>query len=707
MRIILARTNMIIANKISFINIILAIYWSTGLVTGVSEQPPNISKLGTTNTNAELFDYMRLKDETATRGLLYPRESESREVRTLDGIWRFLRSDVNNPMEGVRNGWYKDDLDKVKPTLPMPVPSSYNDISPDSDLRDHIGTVWYEKKFFVPHSWNTDQRIWLRFGSVHYAAIVWVNGQKVMSHAIGHLPFEAEITGVLKFASENRLTVLCDNTLLNSTIPQGTIVEEENDYGKVIVQQYTFDFFNYAGIHRTVHLYTTPSVYIEEIKVSTDLTQNHVGIVHYEVGVNGNDKKTVIYDPPIDPLYIHAQLRNKEGKIVAHSVSKNAFNGSMIVKDVMPWWPYLMNPEHGYLYTIEIYLHAVDDSLLDVYRMKIGIRTLKWNNSTLLLNDAPIYLRGFGRHEDSDIRGKGLDFALMIRDFNLLKWIGANAYRTSHYPYSEESMQFADEHGFMIINECSGVNADIFDQLLLRNHKSSLEQLIHRDRNHASVVMWSIANEPRSSHSQADNYFKILSNYTKSLDPSRPITAALNVEAKKDKLGQYLDIVSFNRYNAWYQNTGNLDMITKHVEDEATLWHEMHNKPVIMTEYGADTFEGLHSLPAYVWSEEYQRSLLGKHFKAFDNLRSQKWFIGEFLWNFADFKTAQTFTRVGGNKKGIFTRNRQPKSAAYLLRQRYYSLAVELDQCEVPRDIFDYIIHWQEKPPFIRDYDDL
>lgn len=700
----------VVRTYIRFLNLLLAILGSIDRSLGIIElkiQDLPANKSNKIDTTGKPFDYMGLQDTSSTRGLLYPRESESREVRTLDGIWRFLQSDVNDPMKGVRDGWFKADLDKVRPTRPMPVPSSYNDISADVKLRDHIGTVWYETKFFIPHSWNMDQRIWLRFGSVHYAAIVWINGEKVMSHFIGHLPFESEITNHVNFGGENRLTLICDNTLVNSTIPQGTIVEEEGDNGMVMIQRYTFDFFNYAGIHRTVHLYTTPAIYIEDIKVLTDLTENHIGLVHYEVIVKGNKSKVVVFDPPIEPLYVHVQIRNKEGEIVAHSISKTTLNGTIVVKDVMPWWPYLMSPEPGYLYTMELYLHAVDKSLLDVYRMKVGIRTLKWNNSTFLLNDSPIYLRGFGRHEDSDIRGKGFDYALLTRDFNLIKWIGANAYRTSHYPYSEESMQFADEFGIMVIDECAGVNADIFEPLLLRNHKSSIEQLIHRDRNHASVIMWSIANEPRSGNAQAEKYFKILSNYTKSLDPTRPITAALNVEAKKDKLGQYLDIICFNRYNAWYQNAGQLDMITKHVVDEATLWHVMHNKTIIMTEYGADTYEGLHFLPAYIWSEDYQWSLLGKHFKAFDNLRSQKWFIGEFVWNFADFKTAQTYTRVGGNKKGVFTRQRQPKSAAYLLRQRYFGLAIELDQCEAPPEVFDYVIHWQERPQFIRDYEDL
>lgn len=103
-----------------------------------------------------------------------------------------------------------------------------------------------------------------------------------------------------------------------------------------------------------------------------------------------------------------------------------------------------------------------------------------------------------------------------------------------------------------------------------------------------------------------------------------------------------MDIISFNRYNGWYANPGRLDMITKKVIAEAQGWRARYNKPVLMSEYGADTYEGLHLYPEFVWSEEYQVSLMSRHFKAFDELRSRGWFIGEFIWNFADFKTAQS-----------------------------------------------------------------
>lgn len=109
---------------------------------------------------------------TPTRGLLYPVESETREVRSLDGVWSFLKSNPDYPSEGIDKRWFTKDLSEVGNTIPMPVPASYNDLGEDSDLRDHVGTVWYERKFFVAKSWEQNQLVWLRFGSAHYKAIV-------------------------------------------------------------------------------------------------------------------------------------------------------------------------------------------------------------------------------------------------------------------------------------------------------------------------------------------------------------------------------------------------------------------------------------------------------------------------------------------------------------------------------------------------------
>lgn len=117
-----------------------------------------------------------------TQGLLYPHESESREVRKLDGIWNFLKSDPDNPSLGIKMRWFDNDLSVIGQTIDMPVPASFNDITDDSSLRDHVGTVWYDRKFFVPAHWQRNALVWLRFGSVHYAAIVVSNSIYIVSY---------------------------------------------------------------------------------------------------------------------------------------------------------------------------------------------------------------------------------------------------------------------------------------------------------------------------------------------------------------------------------------------------------------------------------------------------------------------------------------------------------------------------------------------
>ncbi|KAL0102246.1 hypothetical protein PUN28_018647 [Cardiocondyla obscurior] len=617
---------------------------------------------------------------TPLPGLLYPRESESREVRSLDGLWDFVVSGEGVASDGYTEGWLTDDLSKVGEIIKMPVPSSYNDITTSRKLRDHVGGAWYQRTFFVPSSWR-DQRVFIRFGSVNYLAQVWVNNALVTNHEIGHLPFEAEISSYVSFGNENRITVAVDNTLLQTSVPQGKIVEMGTDNGTTHLQTYTFDFFNYAGIHRSVLLYTTPRVYIEDITVRTSLIGD-MGIVKYIVQPAGLREGEI--------TVCRVTLHDAE-HILAIKEPVYGLSGTLKVPLARLWWPRGMDPKPGYLYTLEVRLSVANASKPDIYRLPIGIRTLVWTNTSLLLNDRPVYMRGFGRHEDSVIRGRGFDLVTAVRDHELLEWVGANAYRTSHYPYSDEVLDMADRLGFLVIDECPSVDTENFSPSLLLRHKDSLSELIRRDKNRPSVIMWSLANEPRTQLPQAEEYFRQIAHHTKAIDPTRPVTIALARGVQEDKAGQFLDVISFNRYNAWYSNAGRMDMITDRVQGEAEAWHRKYNKPVLMSEYGADTMPGLHELPEYVWSEEYQKELFSRHFKAFDQLRHKGFFIGEFIWNFADFRTAQTYTRVGGNKKGIFTRERQPKMAAHYVRKRYHALAVELDGAQMPEDVEDYI----------------
>ncbi|XP_031779586.1 beta-glucuronidase isoform X1 [Nasonia vitripennis] len=614
-------------------------------------------------------------------GMLYPRESESREIKSLDGFWDFVVPPSNDVKKGHREGWYSDSLTKAEKVMQMPVPSSYNDITTSKALRDHVGPVWYEKTFFIPASWQY-KRVFLRFGSVNYLAEVWLNGELLTNHELGHLPFEVELTEKALYGQQNRITVAVDNSLLANSVPQGNVYDVGADNGTVKVQYYTFDFFNYAGIHRPVLLHTKPRVFVDDLNVTTGLI-NDVGIIKYSVDIAGAGEKEV---PVCEVNLLDA---NNQYLLTTPVVGTQ---GTFKVSSPNLWWPRTMSSNPGYMYTLEVTVHVPNSSEPDIYRLPVGIRTLRWTNTTFLINEKPIYFRGFGRHEDSAIRGRGLDLPTVARDYELLQWVGANAYRTSHYPYSDEVLDVADRLGFLIVDECPSVNTENYTPELLKRHKQSLSELIRRDKNRPSVVLWSIANEPRTQLADTGVYFKQVAQHTKTLDPSRPITIALARSVVEDKAGQYLDIISFNRYNSWYQNSGRTDMIIKNVVNEAQNWHNKYKKPVLMSEYGGDTMPGLHELPSYIWSEEYQTEIMSKHFEAFDQLRARGFFIGEFIWNFADFRTAETYTRVGGNKKGIFTRDRQPKSAAFHVRRRYHALSAELDSNpELPNDLENYV----------------
>jgi len=205
------------------------------------------------------------------------------------------------------------------------------------------------------------------------------------------------------------------------------------------------------------------------------------------------------------------------------------------------------------------------------------------------------------------------------------------------------------------------------------------------------TLFHSIANEPRSEDANAESYFREVAAYTRSLDTSRPIIVVVFTNYANDKAAQFADIIGLNRYHNWYTDLGLVGLLDGIVEsaarNEAMNWINKYNKPLIYSEYGADTVAGLHTSPSYIFTEEFQSEYFREHFRAFDFLRSNTSFIGEMVWNFADFMTKQEITRVVGNRKGVFTRERNPKDSAHLLRSRYFHLAREYSGYPIPTDL--------------------
>jgi beta-glucuronidase len=590
--------------------------------------------------------------------MLSPRDTPTRERKSLDGLWRFA---LDPDGAGRDRGW-PDGLPST--AREIPVPSSYNDIFPGIEVHAHVGDVWYETTFCVPRGW-AGERIVLRFGSATHRAVVWVDGQEVVRHQGGYTPFEADLTELVGAGVESRLTVVVDNVLDWGTVPPG-YVDETPDGPR---QRLLFDFFNYAGLHRTVWLYTTPLSYVADITVVTGF-EGGTGTIRYEVDAR-----------EAEGLEVRLALADAGGAEVATATGAS---GELTVPDVHPW-----RPGEGYLYQLAVELWGDGYGPLDVYRLPVGVRTVAVDGQRLLINGEPFYFRGFGKHEDTAVRGKGHDDVFMVHDFALMEWLGANSFRTSHYPYAEEVLDYADRHGVVVIDETpavginSGLAGGVFGakpfttfspetigEATHNAHRQVTRELIARDKNHPSVVIWSIANEPESVTPASRDYFEPLIAEARQLDPTRPV-GFVNVQGAEpdvDVVTDLCDVVMLNRYYGWYIDAGDLAAAERRLQGELEAWAAKYDKPIIMTEYGADTLPGEHGVFPGPWSEEYQVAVLDMSHRVFDRIDAV---IGEQIWNFADFATAPGILRVGGNRKGVFTRDREPKAAARLLQRRW------------------------------------
>ncbi|WP_337101860.1 beta-glucuronidase [Paenibacillus sp. YIM B09110] len=592
--------------------------------------------------------------------MLYPIVTETRSIIDLSGIWNFSLDSGN----GFQEEWYNDYL---KDPISMSVPSSYNDAGVTADIRNHVGWVWYERDFTVPNLLFTE-RIVLRFGSATHKAQVYVNGKLVVEHIGGFTPFEAEINAYLQ-ASKNRLTVAVNNIVDETTLPMGSYSEMEMPgVGKIVKNNPYFDFFNYGGLHRPVKIYTTSkAAYVKDVSIVTDLNAS-TGTVRYEAAIEG-----------------HAQVKvtciDQSGAIVTETQGES---GTITIDNVKTW-----EPLNAYLYQLKLEI-IEDGQVIDVYEQPFGVRTVQVKDGQFLINNKPFYFKGFGKHEDTPLNGRGLNEAANVMDFRLMKWMGANSFRTAHYPYSEEVMRLADKEGIVVIDETPAVGLHLNFNVAptqgpkrktwevlntQETHQEVVRELIARDKNHPSVVLWCIANEPASEEDGAEEYFRPLVELAKELDPQkRPVTIVniMMATPDKDKVAELIDVLCLNRYYGWYAFGGDFDTAKALLRQELNGWlKRCPGKPIMMTEYGADTIAGLHDVDPVMFTEEYQVEYLRANHEVFDEFEH---FVGEHVWNFSDFQTSQGIIRVQGNKKGIFTRERKPKAAAHELRSRWQAI---------------------------------
>lgn len=582
--------------------------------------------------------------------MLRPQRNEIREQIQLDGFWDF------QPANG--DGREKEYFLTLPAPRKLGVPGSWNE--QELDLYNHFSEGWYQTDLFVPQAWK-NKRIFIWFGSVCQNAEVWLNGKSLGSHTGPHLPFEFEITDAVEIGKPNRLTVLADGTLNMDDLPPASMNADDLRTGwSPAFPAVAYDFFPFSGIHRPVCVYAVEQNHLTDVHIEASHSDGQ-GIVTCRIQTAAPFTGTARFS--VEGIDVEANLSNEQDAEVEIQIDN----------------PRLWDIGCGNLYELCVTLEA-DSQRFDSYRTRFGVRNIEIKGNSFLLNGKPVHFKGFGKHEDFDVIGKGLNLPLIIKDFDLMKWIGANSFRTSHYPYAEEWLDIADEQGVLVISEnpLVGLGPRLYTDDILEKARAVIEEHMQRDRNHPSIVMWSLANEPNApgcldseeKKTACMDFYKAMIQTARNCDSTRPFTYAMHIDPDDNPMAELFDVLCINKYYGWYDWTARIDESLGELENKLQEFYDAFKKPILLSEFGADAVAGEHHLPEVMFSEEFQSKIIKAQY---ETLLKKPWFIGAHVWNFADFRVGQTLTRIIFNRKGVFTRSRQPKLAAHTLQTLWKS----------------------------------
>jgi len=568
---------------------------------------------------------------------------DNRQKISLDGNWQIIIDPYESGYYDYRyqprgDGYFLNRKPATKSDLieydfdtspQLQVPGDWN--SQRSDLFFYEGTIWYLRSFNYPLT--AHKRVFVYFGAVNYAAEIYLNGEKIGSHEGGFTPFNFEITG--KFREKENFLVVKVN---NQRRPQG-------------VPTLMTDWWNYGGITREVVLLEVPETFIQDyfIQLKNERTANDI-TGWLKLNGSRSRQKVKIEINQTGGRYIFSS--NEQGLVTIDFKAK------------LKLW----SPENPALYAVRIC--AETDTVTDT----IGFRKIETKGSDILLNGQPVFLRGICIHEEAPLRGgrawNEADAQILL---NWVKELNCNFIRLAHYPHNEHIIRLADRLGIMVWEEIPVYwTISWQDTNTLALAKRQLTEVITRDRNRAAVILWSMANETPLSAPRLI-FLRELTNQARSLDPSRLITAALEeryvdktTRVIDDPLGEFLDVLGCNEYIGWYEGLPELaDQIN---------WQTVYNKPLIMSEFGADALYGLHGDELTRWSEEYQESLY-KH--QLNMLKKISFLRGTTPWILTDFRSPRrplTYIQDFWNRKGLISSRGEKKKAYFILQQYYQEL---------------------------------
>ena len=519
------------------------------------------------------------------------------------------------------------DFDKMDSIL---VPSDWN--TQKEKLFYYEGTIWYKKSFDYLKT-NSTNRVFVYFDASNYLTDVYLNGKKLGQHTGGFTPFNFEITELLK-DKENFLVVKVDNKRKKEAVPT-----------------LNTDWWNYGGITRDVKLIETSETYIKDYFIQLDPNNNHH--IMGELTLNGPSKKHKKVKISIPKLKINQSFSTDEN---------GGFSVDITSKNIKYW-----SLENPFLY--DVIIETEDDKIID----QIGFRTIKTKGSQILLNNQSIFLKGISIHEESPInggRGHSIEDAK-----KLLEWaqdLGCNYVRLAHYPHNEHMVRLADQMGVLVWEENPVYwTIDWENQETFLNAKNQLSEVINRDKNRASVIIWSMANETPASDAR-NTFLTNLATFTRQKDPTRLISAALEQSNDKgnplvrtidDPFAEVVDILSFNQYIGWYDGG---------IEKCKTIsWNIKYDKPVIISEFGAGAKHGLYGDKDIRWTEEYQEYLYEETIKMIDKIDQLK---GVSPWILVDFRSPRRVLpeiQDGWNRKGLISEDGKKKKAFFVLKNYY------------------------------------
>jgi beta-glucuronidase len=513
----------------------------------------------------------------------------------------------------------------------MAVPGAWNAATPE--LRYYDGLVWFQRKFAA--SPQPGKRAFLRFEAVNYRAYVYLNGKEIGRHEGGFTPFVLEVTDALR-AGENRLTVGVDSTHDAQSIPT-TIT----------------DWDLYGGITRPVRLITTPATFIDDATLSLGAD----GRIRGELRLQG-------------PQAANQQVSAAIGALATVRAVTDA-NGRALFDLPAPKRLERWTPEKPTLYDVRFSVAG------DVLRDRIGFRTIAVKGSQILLNGKPLFLRGISLHEEEfgpNPARNMTEQASRALLHEIKHGLGANYVRLSHYPHSETTLRLADEMGLLVWSEIPVYwTVDWDNPAVLRKALAMQAETVYRDRNRAAVILWSVGNETPVSPART-RFHGAMADNVRALDPTRLVSAALLVERSKvngrdvlaiqDPLVEKLDVLAVNTYAGWY-GADPLDAIP------SLEWEVPADRPLILSEFGADALAGYRDDGGKKFSEQYQAAYYRQTLAMADRMPTLR---GMSPWILKDFRSPRREHPVfqnGWNRKGLLSETGVRKEAFGVLREYY------------------------------------